>query len=365
MKIVAARVYRQQQNFIAGEYRCRGHSESGFDSTLVELETDGGLHGWGEMAPLGAFYSAAFSEGARAGLPLLLPALIGEDPRQIAFIGARMDDLLNGHPYIKSPIDMACWDLLGQATGLSLSVLLGGRFTESALLYRSISQAAPQEMAAAARDLVAGGYRRLQVKVGDDPLEDAARLRAVLAAVGAGVPLLADANGAWQVDDALRFLRATADLDYYLEQPCMTLAECAALRPHCARPMIADESIETVQDLEQAVALGISGITIKLSRVGGISTARLIRDLATARGLKVCIEDTGGSDIDTAATTHMMVSMPAGLQMHTVDFMNWVHESNARGMPATGDGRIFAPTGPGLGLEVDAAVFGAPLIEFG
>lgn len=364
MKIIAARVYRQAQRFIAGEYRCRGHTEVGFDSTLVELETDDGLHGWGEMAPLGAFYSAAFSDAARAGLALLLPTLIGQDPRQIGIISAHMDEQMNGHPYIKSPVDMACWDLLGQATGLSLSVLLGGRFTDSTWLYRSISQAAPETMATVAREFVSSGYKRLQVKVGDDPLEDAERLRGVLAAVGKGVLLLADANGAWQVGEALRFLRATTDLDYHLEQPCMSLAECAQLQPHCPRPMIVDESIETVADLEQAIALGMSGITIKLSRVGGISNARLIRDLATAHRLKVCIEDTGGSDIDTAATTHMMVSMPAQHQMHTVDFMNWVHETNAQGMPPTEGGRIFAPSEPGLGLEVDGLAFGKPLMEF-
>ena len=365
MKIVAARIYRQQQHFVAGRYRCRGHTEEGFDSTLVELLTDTGHSGWGEMAPLGAFYSAAFSEGARAGLGLLLPALIGEDPRQISCIGALMDERLNGHPYVKSPVDMACWDLLGKAAGLSLSMLLGGRHSESTALYRSVSQAQAVEMSREAGDLAAAGYRRLQIKVGDDPLEDAERLRAVRAAVSDDTLLLADANGAWQIDDALRFLRAASELDYYLEQPCMTLSECAALRPHCARPMIADESIESLLDLEYAADLGFSGVTIKLSRVGGIGKARLIRDLAIARGLRVCIEDTGGSEIDSAATTHMMVSMPVGAQMHTVDFMNWVHESNASGMPPTQHGRIFAPTGHGLGLEVDAAVFGKPLVEFG
>ena len=365
MKIVAARFFRQQQTFVAGEYRCRNHTETGFDSTIVELETDSGLHGWGEMAPLGSFYSAAFAEGARAGLPILLPCLIGEDPRDIQRIGERMDDQLNGHPYIKCPVDMACWDLLGKANEQSLAELLGGRLTESTPLYRSISQAAPEVMSNAARELVASGYSRLQVKVGDDPREDAERLRAVLAAVGKDVLLLADANGAWQTEDAMRFIHATSDLAYYLEQPCMTLDECADLRPHCVQPMILDESIETMRDIKEAIGFGINGVTIKLSRVGGISKARQIRDLAVAQGLKVCIEDTGGSDIDTAATTHMMVSMPVDSQMHTVDFMNWVHESNASGMPPTEGGRIYAPTGPGLGLEIDTAALGAPLAEFG
>ncbi|MEM6988042.1 MAG: mandelate racemase/muconate lactonizing enzyme family protein [Pseudomonadota bacterium] len=353
MRITRASVFTQFQSFTAGPYVCRGHAEDGFDSTLVKLETDTGDVGWGEFAPLGLFYSAAFASGARAGLAAILPTLIGEDPRQLQRVNTRLDDTLNGHPYIKAPIDMACWDLLGKATSLSIAALSGGRFGAAVPLYRSVSQAPPDAIATQAMAFAAEGYKRIQVKVGGDPLEDAECMHAVRAALGDDILLLADANGAWTADDAMRFVTRMGHADYYLEQPCMTLHDNVSVRRHTRQPMILDESIESLQDLIDAHSAGVpNGITIKLSRVGGLTQAKLIRDAAVALGLRVCIEDTGGSDVDTAATAHMMMSTPESHRFHTVDFMNWVTVSNATGMPPTAEGAMAAPTGPGLGLAV-------------
>ncbi|MEM7294662.1 MAG: mandelate racemase/muconate lactonizing enzyme family protein, partial [Pseudomonadota bacterium] len=330
-----------------------------------KLETDNGLAGWGEFAPLGSWYSAAFTVGARAGLQELLPQLLGEDPCDVVAINARMDDLLNGHPYIKTPIDMACWDIYGKSEGLPLAELSGGRFGDSVLLYRSVSQAEPSVMVEQAKQYVAEGYTRLQVKVGDDPETDSQRMNAVRSAVGDDIQLLADANGAWGVEAAARFVELMGDADYRLEQPCMSMRENAAVYRQTQRTMILDESIETHDDLLDACDAGVvNGITIKLSRVGGISKARDIRDTAVSKGLQVCIEDTGGSDIDTAATTHLMLSTPEASRSHTVDFMNWVTVSNANGMPPTRNGRVAAPRGAGLGLEVLESAFDAALMVF-
>src|SRR5204863_473367 len=83
--------------------------------------------GWGEVCPLGPFYLPAYAAGARAGIAELGPHLIGEDPTQLSRLNRRMDAALQGHAYVKSAIDMACWDILGQAAGLPACVLLGGR----------------------------------------------------------------------------------------------------------------------------------------------------------------------------------------------------------------------------------------------
>jgi L-alanine-DL-glutamate epimerase-like enolase superfamily enzyme len=91
-------------------------------------------------------------------------------------------------------------------------------------LYRSVISETPDAMAERARGYVRDGYQRIQVKVGADPLADAERLRAVRDAVGAAVALVCDANGTWGTATALRFLHATRELDYVLEQPCATLA---------------------------------------------------------------------------------------------------------------------------------------------
>ena len=291
----------------------------------------------------------------------LAPVLLGLDPRQPGLVGQVMDRHLNGHPYAKSAADMACWDILGQASGLPLAELLGGRFGESVPLYRSISQDAPERMAIVAREYLAEGYRRLQVKVGLDPQEDAARLEAVREAVGPDIPLFADANGGWTRMQARQFLRATRNLDYSLEQPCATYAECRALRADCDRPLVLDESIDGLAALLRAEADHVAdAVTIKIARVGGITKARLIRDVAVSLGLGVTVEDTGGSDIDTAAMIHMSLSTPEACRLHTVDFNNWVTVSNASGIPATQAGRIGIGQAPGLGVTVREDVLGEP-----
>ncbi len=366
MRVIKASAYRQFQPFADGPYRCRGRAEEGMDSTIVRLETDSGAVGWGEMAPLGAFYSEAFAAGARAGVGELLPKLMGTDPRQLLVVNDFMDRAMFGQPYVKAPIDMACWDLAGQAAGLPLAEFSGGRFGSAAWLYRSISQDTPERMVQTAQKYLRDGYRRLQVKVGDDPLEDVARMKAVRAAVPADVLLVADANGAWRVDAALRFALAMGDADYFLEQPCMSLADNARVRATVRQAMILDESITTMDDLLAAhQAQILNGVTIKLSRVGGMTKARLLRDVAVALGLRVTIEDTGGSDLDTAATTHLMMATPEDSRFHTVDFMNWVTVSNGDGMPAVAGGQIRAPEAPGLGIKVHEAALGAPFFETG
>jgi len=363
LRIKKITAYRQDQPFRDGVYTCSGgRSALGFDSTIVRLDTDAGLVGWGEMAPLGAFYDPSFAAGARAALAELAPSLIGEDPLQTIAINRRMDHVLKGHPYAKSAIDMACWDLAGKNAEQPLAELLGGRFGETVALYRSVPQADPARMAEQARRYVEAGYKRIQVKVGLDPDEDIERMQAVRAALSGDVVLFADANGGWNTHQVRRFLRGTRALDYYLEQPCDSYEECLAIRGDCDRPLILDESIDGLPVLMRACADRLAdGITIKLARVGGITRARLIRDTAVEMGLAVTVEDTGGAEIDTAAMAHMSLSTPESARLHTVDFHNWVSVSNATGMPACRDGRMAAPTAPGLGVIPLEQKFSAPV----
>src|SRR5262249_43410497 len=152
-----------------------------FDSTLVEVATDSGLAGWGEVCPLGPFYLPAYGPGARTGTAELAPHLLGHDPRELAQLNRHMDRALKGHPYVKSAIDMACWDLLGKAAGLPVCTLLGGRFGDSVELYRAISQDTPARMAARVAGYRKEGYRKFQLKVGGSVEDDVARIRAVRA----------------------------------------------------------------------------------------------------------------------------------------------------------------------------------------
>jgi len=362
--ITAIRAYRQWQPFAEGAYGTSGGTAEGFDAVVVAVETSAGVTGWGEMAPLGSFYSDAFAAGARAGVAELAPQLLGLDAGQPRALAERMGALLRGHPYVRSAIDMACWDAAAREHGRPLCEALGGRFGNSVELYRSVPPLPPAEAAALAGRLAGSGYRRLQVKVGGDPALDADRLGAVRDAVGPQVQLVADANGGWTSAAAIRFIGMARDVDHALEQPCATLAECAVVRRRCQVPMLLDEAIVTLDDLLAVRSGGIAdGVTIKLSRVGGITPAALLRDVAAGTGLLVTVEDTGGASIDTAAMVHMSMSTPERLRGATVDFNAWVTADNATGMPAPADGRLAAPAGPGLGVEVVPEALGQPFVD--
>ncbi|HET6847596.1 MAG TPA: mandelate racemase/muconate lactonizing enzyme family protein [Gaiellales bacterium] len=362
--ITAIRAYRHRQPFVGGSYGTSGGTADGFDAMVVAVDTASGVTGWGEMAPLGSFYSEAFAAGARAGVAELAPQLLGQDAAQPRALAERMGRLLRGHPYVRSALDMACWDAAAREHDQPLCEALGGRFGDAVELYRSVPPMPPADAAALATRLAGSGYRRLQVKVGGDPALDADRLRAVRDAVGPDVLLVADANGGWTTAAAIRFCGMARDVDHSLEQPCATLAECAVVRRRCRVPMLLDESIVILQDVLAVRADGSAdGITIKLSRVGGITPAALLRDVANDAGLVVTVEDTGGASIDTAAMVHVSLSTPERVRGATVDFNAWVTADNATGMPAPDGGRLAAPAGPGLGVEVRDEVLGDPFVD--
>jgi L-alanine-DL-glutamate epimerase-like enolase superfamily enzyme len=163
MKINRIRAYRVELPLREGSYRWSGgKSVSVFDSTVVEVQTDAGVTGYGEVCPLGPFYLPAYADGVRAGIRELGPHLLGENPLELQKLNRRMDAALKGHPYVKSGIDMACWDILGHVTGQPICTLMGGRYGEDVVLYRAISQESPEAMASRVAGYRAEGYRRGQ-----------------------------------------------------------------------------------------------------------------------------------------------------------------------------------------------------------
>ena len=356
-------VFTQWQPFVDGVYTCSGgRSAEGYDSTLVRVDTDEGIVGWGEMAPLGSFYDPSFAAAAREGLRILAPLALGLDPRHHSTLTAVVDHHMAGHPYAKSALDMAAWDAAGIAAAMPLAELLGGRDGDAVELYRSVAQASPAAMAEQATHYVSGGYKRIQVKVGLDPREDVERMEAVLAVLPAGTVVYADANAAWTAHDARVFVRGTRHLDYVLEQPCADHDSNVTVRAVCDRPFVLDESIDSLASLLRAHRAGlVDGVTLKIARLGGVTRTRLVRDVAVELGLRVTIEDTGGAQVDTAAIAHLSLSTPASARTHTVDFHNWVSVSNGSGDLSCHDGRMSAPTGPGLGITVDTDSLGEPL----
>ena len=229
-----------------GVYRMSGDRvTTGMDALVVRLVADDGTVGIGESGTTGVTYDTAYPGGQRAGMELLGPAVIGCDPRSPAAVARSMHRVLTGHPYARPASTWrAGTSLLGSqashcgscsaATAQSRRRCIGP-FRE---VLRRKRQRKPLER-------LAQGYSRLQVKVGDDPLVDAARVLAVREAVGANVPIYADANCGFLLGAARSFVRAlgSGGAGIHLEQPCATLDECVALRSSWAGPMVLDETM--------------------------------------------------------------------------------------------------------------------------
>jgi len=348
-----------------GSYKWSGgKSVSVFDSTVVGVETDTGHVGYGEVCPLGPFYLPAYAEGVRAGLRELAPHLLGWDPRELAKLNHRMDAALKGHPYVKSGIDMACWDLMGQATGQPVCTLLGGRFGESVRLYRAISQEAPEAMARKVMGYVAEGYTRFQLKVGGDPDVDIERIRAVRAMLRPEHRLVADANTGWTLHEAKRVVRAVRDVDVYIEQPCLSYEECLAVRRATDHPFVLDENVDSLDMLLRARGdLAMDVVNLKISKLGGLTKARQARDLCVSMGIAMTLEDSWGGDIVTAAIAHLAHSTPEEFRFTSTDFNSYVTVSIASGAPQRENGFMAASAGPGLGIRPRMEVLGPRVVD--
>ena len=363
MRITEISAYRVELPLHEGSYKWSGgNSVSVFDSTVVAVKTDSGITGYGEICPLGPAYLPAYAAGARTGIAELAPHLLGCDPTQLGLINQRMDQAMRGHPYVKSALDLACWDILGHATGQAVSTLLGGRYGEDFPLYRAISQDTPAAMAASIRTYRAEGYTKFQLKVGGDPDTDIARIEGAAHELEPGDVLIADANTGWTQHQAIRIADAVRHTDVYLEQPCMSYEECLAVRRRTSRPFVLDEVIDDVHMVVRAFGdQAMDVINLKISKVGGLTKARQIRDLCVSLGIAMTIEDTWGGDIVTAAIAHLAHSTPPDLLFSSTDFNSYVTVSIADGAPLRENGRLAAPTATGLGIKPRLEVLGKPV----
>lgn len=365
MKITSIFAHRVELPLNEGSYKWSGgKSVSVFDSTIVGVRTDTGLVGYGEVCPLGPFYLPAYADGVRAGIRELGPHLIGMDPRELGVLNHRMDAALKGHPYVKSGIDIACWDILGKVSNLPVCQLMGGRFGESVRLYRAISQVPPDEMAANVASYRDQGYTRFQLKVGGDPDTDIERIHAAREVLRSTDRLVADANTGWTQHEAQRVVRAVRSLDVYIEQPCLTYEECLAVRRNTDHPFILDENVDSLEMLLRAKRdLAMDVINLKISKLGGLTKTKQLRDLCVSMGIAMTLEDSWGGDITTAAIAHLAHSTPEEYRFTSTDFNSYVTVSTAEGAPQRVNGFMAASSDAGLGVVPKMDVLGDVVLE--
>lgn len=336
------------------------------DSTFVRIDTDEGVSGWGEACPWGSTYLPAFPKGIHAGIEELAPALLGQDPRRTDVVNTVMDAALPGHPYVKSAIDIASWDILGKATGLPVCDLLGGRTPEDVTIQSSIPTDDPPEMLRTIERYHAMGYTIHSAKVGSHVAADIERIEYLAGRMPPGSSLTIDANRAWTPDQAIRVMRATEAVDAYFEQPCETYEECLQVRRYTRQPILLDEIIHTYADLVRAHHdQACEGIGLKPNRVGGLTKARRIRDFCIQMGLRLNIEDTGGTALADTAAVQLAQATPARYRRGT-----WFCHEMITVDPIIGGARNLggvtrAPGAHGLGAEPAPDALGDPLLVVG
>jgi galactonate dehydratase len=334
------------------------------DIAVVEVVTDEGVTGWGEV--LGRASSVAYAAIVDR---LLKPAVVGRDPLEIASLWQAMRKPLSGRTggmqvEAIAGVDIALWDIAGKVAGMPLHRMLGGVGRKRVLAYASsINWAGDAQAEAETREAIQRGFTAIKIKIGA-PVEAAIRRCEMLRRVaGDAVKLCVDANWAYDLDDATRVGDALAALGYWwFEEPILPedLDGYARLRARTKVRLAAGESDFTVRHARDLIASRSVGvIQPDVARAGGVSETRRIADLADAFHVSYCPHVGWSGAICAAASLQLAAYAPNFLAFECMVFDNPLREellgARAGSFRDLRDGLSDVPQGPGLGVEVDRA----------
>lgn len=338
------------------------------ESTIVQVVDADGRVGYGEACLASPQYQPAHNDGIRASLALLAPAIIGLDPVRLNLVNAAMHATLAGHPEGKAALDIACWDLMGKRLDLPVVDLLGGARMDNVTTYHVVGIHEPQVAATLAAQLQDEGITRIQLKAGGRPIhEDIAAIHAVAEVIRPGTDLAVDTNRGWSTVEAKQVSSACADVTMSMEQPCATEAELAFLKTQIDHPIVVDENTTDLPTIARMISSGLAdGFGLKLTRLGGLTAMRAVRDLCMAARVPMSSDDAWGGDIIGAAgvalgaTLDPQFSRGAWLS-HPY---HGIHYDETNGPRIEAGFATLPAGGPGLGLVLDEDQFGEPVAVY-
>jgi L-Ala-D/L-Glu epimerase / N-acetyl-D-glutamate racemase len=321
------------------------------ESLVVRLHA-GGVAGTGETVAMTA-YTGQTVVGLRDVLEsVLLPAVAGADARDVVGLHRTMDAAIRGQRVAKAAVDIAAHDLIGRASGLPVSALLGAapRPVPGAWV---VGLGEPAEVVEDAAAAVARGYRHVKVKGGLVPDRDVALVSLLRKRIGDDVELCMDLNEGYSRAVAGRAVAALRDAGLDLvEQPMpeWDLTGLAELRGRGGVPVMLDESVQSLPAAFAAITAGAADVlNIKILKLGGLAPARAVLDVARAAGVPVKIGTMPELGVATLAAAHLACACPPG----TVpgDFVGplMVDGDPFAGTAFTDDGLVRVPDVPGLG----------------
>ena len=366
MEIKRIAVFRVDLPFDRGGDRpSGGRAGQAMNSSVIRIETDSDIVGWGEVCPIGPGRVEAFARGARAAIGVLAPALLGKNPSQPERVYACMNAALLGHGYVKHGIDMACWDILGKLVKQPLYTLFGGIQSEFPRTAGRIPYRHGGDMDELIERYRAEGCRQFAVSLGGEPEEDIEFVRKLGEKMLPGESVRLDVDGGWRVDQALRVFRSVRDLDACFEEPCGSYEENRNLRRACSLPIVLDECITDPAAVVRGWHDGVcDAVNLKIARVGGLTQALKLRDLCTALGVPLYVECIGGGGLTQAAIVHLAHATDPRRLLYIRDVGDLASLRTVVSPIPRKDGKMHAHQLPGLGVEPAEVILGAPIAVY-
>lgn len=342
--------YRKPMRFASGEV-------NGADHVLVRVHTDDGLVGTAEAPPRPFTYGETQGSIISVIEGLFAPQLAGLSPLEREVIHARLNRTV-GNPTAKAAIDIAVWDVIGQALGSSVTDLLGG-YTDRMRVAHMVGFGEPEEMVVEAEHMRAAcGITTFKVKVGRLPIDqDVAACRALRAALGDAVDLYIDGNRGWTAAESARALRAMDDLDLLFAEELCPADDVLGRRwlvTQSRIPIFADESVSRAGEVTRELLGGAAtGVSIKTARTGFTQSQRVL-GLCEGLGVDVVM----GNQVDGQLGSLASAAFGAAFERTSrrpgelSNFLCMSDDLLAEPLQIEG-GTVHVRQSPGLGIEID------------
>jgi O-succinylbenzoate synthase len=338
------------------QFQTSSHRKSYLEHILVRLTSSDGITSWGEIAsPSGPYFSAETVDTCwLIAEEFILPGLLGLD-WQTPDEAQRAWDRVRGNNFSKAGVDAAVWALYAADQGVSLAASLGGSATEVVAGVSLGIEPTVDELLVQVHAQVAAGYSRVKLKIA--PGWDVDPVRAVREAFPE-LDLHVDANAAY--NESPEHLVALRRLNEFglkmIEQPfaAADLLAHARLQAQLSTPICLDESIESVADIDTAIALDAARIiNIKVSRMGGLTEARAAHDMARAADVPVWCG--GMHEFGVGRAANLAISSLPGFTLPSdVSASEKYYARDVTTVPIVAvAGRVAVPTAAGLGFDVD------------
>ena len=327
-------------------------------STIVKVETDEGIHGFGE-ATFAHFFAGETQDSAQSVVNrFLAPALMGEDPTNILSLVDQMNTAIAGNPFAKAAVEMALWDIKGKVLQTPVYQLLGGYRRLIIPVNQSVSYGSTSEMVEETLHHVSRGFKTIKVYCGrETPRDDLERIQQIRKAVGDGIQIYVESNQRWSFKTVLWLLPYFEELRVlFMEQPISIhlRREMKVLREKSSIPIAIDESVFSAEDVVRAKQDEIADImNIYVLKAGGILNAKRALDVTESVGLAAFIGSFNELGISSAAGAHLSATLlslpyPCSLVGPTL------YEEEILMEPLDiREGFFYLSDRPGLGIEVD------------